>query len=425
MYTFQNFGIEFKECILRNGSSLFLFKKRGAPLYIRASVNAGTRWNNIPGTAHFVEHMIIAGSKKFPSKNLLAEEIERVGGEISAFTNFDTISVNAQVAQKDELPIAVDVLNEMLCNSLFDPNVVVNERGAILSELRSKRSDPKRYVWDIFSSLIFQSTYMKYPTLGNEESIKQISVNDIKKFYLDYFSSARIAYIACGDIEIDELKKSLENSIEFTSTTKNSLPRIPETILEKRISVEHFENEETHFMFGFRAAAHLLEERAALFVIGNMLAAGRASILATELRYKKGLVYGISGTAQFFSGTGMLSISTSCSEKNTQKTLDIICEELSKTYINGINEESFNFSKKKILKSKFIKMQTANSWVNANDQYLNNLSSEKSNIINLMNVVESMTVQKANEIFKKYIKPGSSYLAVCGKNSADSLNLKH
>ena len=425
MYTFKNFGVEFKECNLKNGSPLFLFKKRGAPLYIRASVNAGTRWNDIHGTAHFVEHMIIAGSKKFPSKNLLVHEIERVGGEISAFTNFDSICVNAQVAQEDDLPIATGVLSEMLCNSLFDPKVVENERGAILSELRSKRSNPKRYAWDFFSSLVFQGTYMKYPTLGNEESIKQISVSDIKKFYSNYFSSARTTYVACGDIEIDVLKKSLENSIEFIGTVKNSLPRIPETILERRISVEYFGNEETHFIFGFRVDAHSLEEKVALFIIGNILAVGRASILAIELRYKKGLVYGVSGTAQFFSSVGMLSVSTSCSEKNVQKTLDIICEELSKIYVNGINEESFNFTKKKILKSKFIEMQTANSWVNANDQYLNNLVSEKSNIIDLMNITEGMTIQKVNEIFKKYIKPGSSYLAVCGKNSADSLNLKY
>jgi predicted Zn-dependent peptidase len=188
MYTFQNFGIEFEKRTLKNGSSLFLLRKSGAPLYIRTSVNAGTRWNNIPGTAHFVEHMIIAGSKKFPSKNLLVEEIEKVGGEISAFTNFDTISVNAQVAEKNDLSIATDILSEMLCNSLFDPSVIENERGAILSELRSKKSNPSRYVFDLFSSLVFQNTYMKYPTLGNEESIKQIGRSDIKNFGLKAIS---------------------------------------------------------------------------------------------------------------------------------------------------------------------------------------------------------------------------------------------
>src|SRR3989344_1097828 len=425
MYTFQNFGVEFEKRTLKNGSSLFLFRKSGAPLYIRASVNAGTRWNNIPGTAHFVEHMIIAGSKKFPSKNLLVEEIEKVGGEISASTNFDTISVNAQVAEKNDLSIAIDILNEMLCNSLFDPSVIENERGAILSELRSKKSNPNRYVFDLFSSLVFQNTYMKYPTLGNEESNRQIDISAIKNFYSDYFSPERITYIACGDIEIDKLENSLENSIKFNTSIRNSLPPIPETIRERRIDVEYFENKETHFKFGFRVDTSLLKEKVALFIIGDLLAVGRASILATELRYKRGLVYTVYGSTQFFSGVGSLSISTSCSEEKTQQTIDIICEDLDKIYKNGINEESLNFSKRKILKSKFIEMQTASSWVNVNDQYLNNLAVEKSNIIDLMNIVENITSQEVNQIFRKYIKPGSSYLAVCGKNSADSLNLKH
>jgi len=156
-----------------------------------------------------------------------------------------------------------------------------------------------------------------------------------------------------------------------------------------------------------------------------MLAVGRASILATELRYKKGLVYGVGGSIFLYYGTGTFSISTSCSEKNVQEVLDIICRELSKIYENGINDESFLFAKKKMLKSRFIEMQTASSWVNANEQFLNSLATEKSDTIDFMNIIEGITAQRAHEIFQKYINPGSSLLAVCGKNNADSLNIKY
>lgn len=425
MYTFNTFGIDFEKRELKNGSQLFLFKKKGAPLYIRATINAGTRWNKIPGTAHFVEHMIVAGSKKFPSKNLLAEQIEKIGGEFSASTNLDLIRVNVQVAQKDDLPTAVDLLNEILCESLFDQKVIENERGAILSELRSKKSNPKLHTMDLFSSLAFQGTYMEHLTLGNEESVKQIGEHDIKKFYADYFSPLRTTYICCGDIEIDELKSSLGNLIHLPSPAENVFPPTPEIINKSRISAEYFNEEETQLVFGFRADALSLEEKAALIIINNMLAVGRASILATELRYKKGLVYGVGGSISFYYGAGTFGISTSCSEKNVQEVLDIICRELSKIYENGFSEESFLFAKKKMLKSRFIEMQTASSWVNANDQFLNSLAIEKSNTIDFMNTIEGTTAQRAHEIFKKYIVPGSSLLAVCGKNGADSMSIKY
>jgi len=425
MYTFESFGIELVEDRLKNGSSLFLLKKKGAPLYIRASINAGTRWNKIHGTAHFVEHMIVAGSKKFPSKNLLAEQIEKIGGEFSASTNFDFVRVNVQVAQKDDLPTAVDLLNEILCESLFDQKVIENERGAILSELRSKKSNPKLRAADLFLSLAFQGTYMEHLTLGNEESVKQISENDIKKFYADYFSPSRTTYICCGDIEIDELKGSLESSIQLPSTAENVFPPIPEIINKSRVSVEYFNEEETQLVFGFRTDVLSLEEKAALIIINNMLAVGRASILATELRYKKGLVYGVGGSIFLYYGSGTFNISTSCSEKNVQEVLDIICRELGKIYENGLNEESFLFAKKKMLKSRFIEMQTASSWVNANDQFLNSLAIKKSNTIDFMNIIEGITAKRAHEVFKKYIVPGSSLLAVCGKNGKDSLSIKY
>lgn len=426
MYTFENFGIEFKKTKLKNGSPLFLFEKKGAPLYIRASVNAGTRWNDVPGTAHFVEHMILAGSKKFSTKNLLVEQIESVGGMVSASTYFDSISINVQVAQKEDLFIAADVLNEILSNSLFDEKVFENERGAILSELRSKKANPRSYSADVFTSLIFQQTYMEAPTLGNEKSIRHISLEEVKQFYLNYFSAARIAYIACGDIELDELKTTLDNTIELKGKADNLLPKVPEAILTKRISTEYFENDETNLMFGFRFdGAQGLEEKVALLIIANMLAVGRVSILTKELRYKRGLVYSTAGSAWFFSGTGFFSIATSSSEKDTQEVIDVICDELNKIYTNGIDEDSFLFVKKKIIKSKFIEMQTASSWVNANEDLLSTLSSGESDTIELMNIADSLTLERVDEIYKKYIRPGSSCLAVCGKNSADSLNLRY
>lgn len=426
MYTFENFGIKFEKTKLKNGSSLFLFKKKGAPLYIRASVNAGTRWNNIPGTAHFVEHMILAGSKKFPTKNLLVEQIESVGGTVSASTYFDNISINVQIAQREDLSIAADILNEILSNSLFDEKVFENEKGAIMSELRSKKANPRSYSADVFTSLIFQQTYMETPTLGNEESIKLIRLEEIKQFYLNYFSATRIAYIACGDIDLDELKTTLDNTIELKGKAGNLLPKVPEIILRKRISAEYFDNNETNLMFGFRVdRAQESEEKVALLLIANMLGVGRVSILTNELRYKRGLVYSTGSSTWFFSGTGFFSIATSSSEKDTQEVIDVICDELNKIYMNGIDEDVFSFVKKKIIKSKFIEMQTASSWVNANEDYLNTLSSSESNTIELMNIANSLTLERVDEIYKKYIKPGNSYLAVCGRNGADSLNLKY
>lgn len=425
MYKFEHFGVELKQCNLENRSHLFLFKKQGAPLYIRASINAGTRWNTIPGISHFVEHILVAGSKKFPSKDLLVRRVEEVGGMLSASTGFDTVSVNVEIAQKKDLHIAIEILNEMLCNSLFDPKTIESERGAILSELRSKKSNPKSYISDFFSSLAFQRTYMEMPTLGNEESIMKIKTDDIKKFYDDYFSPDRITYIACGDVELEELRESLESSIKLSGAIKNSLPQNPQAIHSQSIRAEYFPNEQTHLTFGFRTDTSSLEEKVALSIINNILAVGRASILMTELRYKKGLVYGINGFTWFLSGVGMFGISTSCSEKNVQETIDILSGELNRIYENGFSKESFDFTKTKMLKSKFIEMETAYAWVNANDRYLNTLCNEKSNVVDLMNITEGISLQRVNEVFKKYIKPNSFYLAICGKNSADSLRVQY
>lgn len=425
MHNFEDFGIKFERRNLKNGAWLFLFVKKNAPLYIRASINAGTRWNKIPGTAHFTEHMIVAGSKKFPSKDLLALQIEKVGGSFSAYTNMDRLWVNIQAPTKEDLPAVADILNEMLCNSLFNLQTIEKERGAIMSELGSRKSNPRSRAQDIFWTLAFQDTYMKYPNLGAEESIRQISSKDISEFYNKYFSNSRMTYIACGDIGINELKNELENSVNFSSRINNSFPEIPQVKRDACVVAEYFDSKETHLTFGFRVDTQSPEEMAALSVIRNLLVGGRASIFTTKLRYENGLVYGVDGFVYFPFGTGLFSISTSCSYDNSQKVINIICEELNKIFTNGINEETFNFIKNKIMKSKFIEMQTSDSWIIYNEQYLNTPAGAESNIIDFMNIIEKMTIEELNTVFKKYIKPESYYLAICGMNKADSLIVRY
>lgn len=128
------------------------------PVFARATFLSGSRFDHPgkEGTSHFLEHMIVAGTKRFPSKDKLAAYIEQFGGGFSAFTGADSVSVNVAVGDPADLEKAFEVMHEILTESTFESSTVETERGSILRELGDKKSNPSEMVWEVYRKLFFR-----------------------------------------------------------------------------------------------------------------------------------------------------------------------------------------------------------------------------------------------------------------------------
>ena len=424
-----NFGASFQKETLPNSVNVFLFKRIGAPISISTLFFAGSRFDSIPGTAHFVEHMLVASTKNYPSKNLLAEKIESVGGSFSASTSKNTVQINIDLAEKEDLPVGINTLREIVCLPTFDESVLETERGAILAEIEDSRSTPIGYVNYLTNNLTFQQTILCNPTIGERDSVKSITQDNLIEYFETYFSSGRVSFVVSGDIEMGDIVTEITNKIQLPTSEKFTRPEDVIFYRKNAIDYEIFENknsDQIEFKITFPGCSSLkFPDAQALSIIGAALGGGRTSILSTELRYKRGLVYSVGSSASSSLDFGLFSISGGCPGKNIREVLDVISQDITKIVTTGISQEKLDFIKTRIRKSIKRGLQTSGSWVGAHSfDCLFNQDSPR--LINEeIENIESITLEQANQVAKKYLAIDSWYFASCGREGVDKFSFKY
>lgn len=149
--TLKDFGIEKREASLSNGARLVVLRREKTPVSIRVLFRSGSRFDppGKEGLAHFVEHMIVAGSRSFPTKDKLATYIEQLGGAFGAFAGSEVLGVDVEIGDPADFPQAVTVLHEILCEPLFEGRAIETEGKAILREIGEIKSNPGRYISEV------------------------------------------------------------------------------------------------------------------------------------------------------------------------------------------------------------------------------------------------------------------------------------
>lgn len=423
MQTLEKYGVNYYND--SHGSvPCTLFQRAGMPIYIIGSFFGGSQFDVIPGTAHFLEHMLVAGTKKYPSKKQLSITLEELGGVFGAYTQQDFLRMNVEIAERGDISVGMDVLNEMVNNPLFDDQTFENERGAILSEYHVRKSNPQSFIWDVYSRLFFQGTEFSHSIIGTEESIKNISKQDVLDYYHNIFLKNPVSWIVAGDLDYEELEKGLnavsqnENGRQTILSSK-TLPKIR----EEKIDVEIYEGKNTSIIFGFRTEPVSQTNAQDLDILLNYLAMGRSATLVEELRYKKGLVYSVGGYKNSSLGLGAWSISTNFNAEHAQEVIDTIVREIKKVLEFGIPENDLVFVKNKLIKSNLRKMQTAKDWVTNHCSASFLTDPERYLVTNYEKLIATASAQSINDTARKYFTEDNWYLAICGPESLKNIEV--
>lgn len=397
------------------------------PLAINVIFLSGSRFdkNGKEGTAHFLEHMITAGSSKFPSKDKLAAYIEQYGGVFGASTSDDTMNVNVSLGDPSDVSRAFDVLHEILLDPFFEEKIIETERGSMLREIGEIMSNSQRLIWEIYDKLFFQGTEVGRSTVGSEDSIPLISKEDVSDFYKNNLVSGKMALIVSGGVKLDSLIKEAEDKILLPRSERFTLNKDLPIIRNNPVMIEYDKNaDKIYLVFGFRAVGESNIDFFPLRVITNILGGGRASTLSKKLRYERGLVYIVSAGTHILSDAGTVWVSTSVLKEKLQETLNIITEEIKRVVKEGLTEEEVNFSKNKIVKSKRMTMQTSESWAGFNS-YAEVVGPKVITLLDYLKGIEAVTSGDTKKVAQKYFTSNNWYLALHGniKENEVEINL--
>ncbi len=291
-------------------------------------VRAGSR-DELPsehGIAHLLEHMAFKGTKSRTAQDI-AVQIENVGGDVNASTSVETTSFYARVL-KNDVPLAVDILADILNNALFDKEELSREQHVILQEIGAAKDSPEDLLFDEFQSIAFQDQALGRPIMGTPETVCSFDANNIRTYLSDHYHGPNMVLAASGNVDHDAIVKMAE--ARFCSFGETPV-REPETCHytggEVRVKKDL---QEANILLGFEGKAYHGRDFYASQVLATLLGGGMSSRLFQEVREKRGLCYSIYAFHWGFSDTGLFGVHAATEAADIAELVPVILEELKK-----------------------------------------------------------------------------------------------
>ncbi len=307
-------------------------------------MRSGTRDEPVKkgGISHFLEHLIFKGTPTHSARDI-AEIFDSIGGELNAFSSKEYTCFYARILDKN-LPLAIDVLTDMIANSMFNKKDIGAERKVILEEIRMHQDAPSELIYDYFDRLIFKDHPLSRPILGTSSSIRGINRDDIRTYYKNHYFPADMVVAAAGNISHNNLVKLLENKFVGIADKKND--RTTEELKNNpRVSIHQRMTQQGHICFGVEGLPVNHPSRFALAVLDTILGGGMSSRLFQNIREKRGLVYSIHSYHSNFSEKGIAGIYAGTQPKKTRLVVDLIAEEIGKISDQGPTQKEIDRAK--------------------------------------------------------------------------------
>jgi predicted Zn-dependent peptidase len=273
------------------------------------------------GLTHFLEHLVFKGTKKRTARRI-AEELDAVGGHLDAATSREHTCFYARILAQ-HLPLACDVITDILLNSLLNEGDIDKERGVVLEEIRSVEDDPDDLVVEGLLTALYGDHTLARPVLGGAGIIRSVDRQTLVDFHRRNYISPRITIAAAGQVRHEDLSRLVEPLLSALPAT-GALPVFVEPVSQVNHRFIAKDIEQAHLALGMPALRFDHPDRYILLVLNNLLGGSVSSRLFQEVREKRGLVYGIYSSAEAFRDSGILVVQTSCEPARFQETAGVV-----------------------------------------------------------------------------------------------------
>ncbi|MCR6723038.1 M16 family metallopeptidase [Agrobacterium fabrum] len=297
------------------------------------------------GIAHLLEHMAFKGTARRTARQI-AEEIENVGGEVNAATSTETTSYYARVL-KDHVPLAVDILADILTESLFDEDELEREKNVILQEIGAATDTPDDVIFDNFSGVAYRDQTIGRPILGTPDTVQSFTSGEIRHYLARNYTTDRIFVVAAGAVDHESFVKQVEERFA-------SLPLVPAAppVMEKAIYTggeirETRDLMDAQVLLGFEGKAYHARDFYCSQILANILGGGMSSRLFQEVREARGLCYSVYAFHWGFSDTGIFGVHAATGGNDLPELIPVIVDELRKSS-ETIHQDEINRARAQI-----------------------------------------------------------------------------
>jgi predicted Zn-dependent peptidase len=317
------------------------------------SVAVGSRdeTNGHYGSTHFLEHLLFKGTKKRSALDI-AIAFDSVGGSSNAATGKEYTSYYARVQDKS-IPVAVDVIADMLTSSLIDPVEFENERTVILEELAMNDDDPQDVVHEAFASAVLGSHELGRPIGGTNDTINAVTRDAVWEYYRANYRPQDLVIAAAGGVDHAELIALVEKGLTEVgwdlSLEATPVSRRDQTPAEisgtKKLQIIQRPHAQANILVGSQGILAEDPRRYAMAVLNTVLGGGMSSRLFQEIREKRGLAYSVYSFNQGYSNASYFGLYAGCSPAKAREVTELMIAEFEKVANHGITEAELSLAK--------------------------------------------------------------------------------
>jgi len=302
------------------------------------------------GSAHYLEHLLFKGTRRRESLEI-SSALDAVGGEMNAFTAKEHTCFYARVLDRD-LPLAIDVISDIVTSALLRPEDVDAERGVILEEIAMRDDDPSDLVHDEFMLGMYGDTELGRSILGTHETIAGISRDAIASFYAERYRPEAMVVAAAGAVDHDEVVRLVTEA--FASAGALGEPHVrplparrggPDVPTTPGIRVISRPTEQAHILLGVPGVARADARRYTLSVLSTALGGGMSSRLFQEIRERRGLAYSVYAFSTGYSDVGLFGAYAGCLPGKVDQVIDLAVAGLDEVARNGLTAEELERGK--------------------------------------------------------------------------------
>src|SRR6201995_3527254 len=311
------------------------------------------------GLAHFLEHMVFKGTERRSAEDI-AREMDSVGGMLDAFTSKEQICFNAKVLD-EHLPIAFDVIADLVLRPTFDSEDLKKEQQVILEEIKMDQDNPEYLLHEIFTRGFWPEHALGRPILGTPDTVKNFSRKTLKSRFASWFAPDHLVITAAGNITHEQVLELVQKEFGQLPAGGEKLAHVaPQTSAPIHIEKKR-DLEQVYLCLGVPSVPLGHEDRFSVAVLNNLLGGGMSSRLFQNIREKRGLAYAVFSELTPYSDAGMMTVYAGSAKETVGEVLDLIVKELGELKSKPVSEEELLRSKNHMKGSLMLSLESTSA----------------------------------------------------------------
>jgi predicted Zn-dependent peptidase len=348
--------------VLPNGLTLITEEMehiRSASIGIWIKTGSRDEELSLNGISHFIEHMVFKGTKHRTAEEI-ARQVDSIGGNMDAFTAKECVCFSAKVLD-EHMPVAMDVLSDLVLNPVFTADDIGRERGVILEEIKMDEDNPDYLVHEIFTQNFWKDHPLGKPILGTKDTVKKFQRDAVLEFYKQRFAPGNLIICAAGHFKHEQFVDLVARHFEQMKPVKNGFHGSEPKIVSRIIMRNKKSLEQVQICVGVPSHPIAHENRHASYILNTLLGGGMSSRLFQNIRERQGLAYAIYSDLSPYRDTGCLSVYAGTSRESASKVVQSVVSEFRKLKADPVPEEELRRSKDQLKGSLMLSLESSSA----------------------------------------------------------------